>query len=83
MCKIDVDSIGIFKSLKNKKNRHVMDASWLVAAKPQPSKATLSSVTKPLETVQASVLLLQTLIASGREVWYNIISIFYLLFTFF
>ena len=57
--------------------RHVTDASQL-AAKPQQSKATLSSVAKPLGTRQASAPLLPTLIAFGQEVWYNITSIFYL-----
>ena len=57
--------------------RHVTDASQL-AAKSQRSKATLSSVAELLQTKQASVLLLPTLIAFGQEVWYNITSIFYL-----
>ena len=47
--------------------RHVTDVNQLVP-KPQRSKATLSSVTKPLGTRQASAPLLQTLIAFGREV---------------
>ena len=56
------------RSNKIKILRHVTDASQLVA-KSQRSKATLSSVAKPLGTRQASAPLLPTLTFFGREVW--------------